>query len=76
MQVLAVIGGIMVMYFTYKLIFGCWEELSGALTFWLTPDVFSWLRGEAMDDFFAEMKLVFWVLSGVATYFGLLKLFG
>ena len=75
MEVLGVIAAITVMYFTYKLIFGCWDELSDALSFWLTPDIFSWIRGEAMDDFFAEMKLGVWILTGVATYWGMTNLF-
>lgn len=75
MEVVAVIGAVVVMYFTFKLIFGCWEELSEALVFWLTPDSLSWFRGEGLDDFVAELKLGFWVLTGVGSYFGIMHLF-
>ncbi|MCM8529204.1 MAG: hypothetical protein NE327_21960 [Lentisphaeraceae bacterium] len=75
MEVVAVIIALGVMYFTYRLIFGCWEELSDAVTYWFTPDIFSWIRGESMEDFFAEMKLGFWFLTGAATYFGVMNIF-
>lgn len=74
MEVLGIIAAVFVMYVTYKLIFGSWEELSEALGFWLTPDIFSWFRGEAMEDFFAELKLGVWIVSGLGSYFGVMSL--
>ena len=29
-----------------------------SIMYWFTPDILSMFRGEAMDDFFAELKLI------------------
>ena len=36
-------------------------DFKEAVLFWLTPDIWSLLQGKAMDDFFAEVKLFFFL---------------
>jgi hypothetical protein len=40
-----------------------WEDFWESVRFWLTPDILSAIRGEFMDDWWAEMKLGFWMAS-------------
>ncbi|MBT3378248.1 MAG: hypothetical protein HN742_38350 [Lentisphaerae bacterium] len=57
-------------FFWGKFMFSDWAGFMDAIKFWLTPDSWSFWRGEAMDDWFAEMKLFFWIAGSVAAVFG------
>ena len=57
-------------FFWGKFIFDDWSGFLDALKFWLTPDSWSFFRGEALDDWFAEMKLFIWVAGSVAAVLG------
>ena len=46
-------------YLAYRVIFKDWEEFTEALWFWLKPDLWSALRGELFEDWWAEIKLGF-----------------
>jgi hypothetical protein len=49
--------------------FSTWEDFFECIKYWLMPDIISWFRGEATEDFFAELKLLVWVvLCGVAVW--------
>ena len=37
----------------------------GCVRFWLTPDVFSLFHGEWTEDWWAELKLGLWFISGI-----------
>lgn len=62
-----------------KLMFGGWGEFFEAVKFWLTPDAFSFFRGEWGEDRMAEFKLgffIFWCgLTVVAQYVAVHALF-
>lgn len=78
--VLGVVIGIVVALLLLKPFFGTREEFFGCLKFWMTPDIVSMFRGEYLTDWWSETKLGFWIaasaLSGIATYIGIMKLFG
>lgn len=42
-------------------VFGDWETFGECIRYALTPDIISWFRGEGLEDFWAEMRLFFWV---------------
>lgn len=50
-------------------IFHDWYDFLDCVRFWLTPDIFSILHGEGLDDLWAELRLAAWViLCGGAIY--------
>ncbi len=50
-------------------IFGNWGEFRECIRYLLTPDIISLFRGERGEDWWAEMKLAYWVvLCGCAVY--------
>ena len=61
-------------------IFGSWGGFFEALKYRLMPDLFSAVRGELFEDWWAEAKLGIFALLCIGTvaaeYAGLLKLFG
>jgi len=44
-------------------LFKDWDEFIEAVVFWLKPDLWSALSGELMDDWWAEMKLGFFLAA-------------
>ncbi len=73
-QAVASLGALVLMY---KLTFDGWDDFVEALKYWLMPDIISILRGEGIEDFWAEAKLLWFllgtlVLSGIV-YFVLTK---
>ena len=56
--------------FIGKLIFGDWADFWEAVKFWLTPDLFSLFRGEYWDDWWAEIKLGFFIVACGGCVFG------
>lgn len=43
-------------------LFSTWGEFFECVRFWITPDVISWFRGEWVEDWWAEMKLLIWLV--------------
>lgn len=50
-------------------IFGSWAGFGESIRYMLTPDAWSWIRGEWMEDTWAEMKLAFFVLGCAGVVF-------
>ena len=48
---------------TAWLIFDNWNGFVEAVHYCRQPDSWSWLRGEGLEDFFSEMKMLFWIVS-------------
>lgn len=44
-------------------IFGSWSEFGECIRYAITPDAWSWIKGEWADDMWAEMKLAFFVIG-------------
>ncbi len=56
-------------YLAYRVIFKDWEEFTEAVWFWLKPDLWSALRGEFFEDWWAELKLgILFAACGGAVY--------
>ena len=74
-----VVACVTVMAVLFKPLFGDWEEFVECVKFWITPDVFSLIDGEYLEDRWSELKLVFWVICGLLSWSGvyvvLMKLF-
>lgn len=45
-----------------RAVFGGWGEFWECVRFWLTPDLFSLVRGEWGEDWVAEFKLLAWAV--------------
>ena len=62
-----------------KFWFGGWAEFGECLRFWITPDSWSFWRGEGMEDFLSEFKLGAFFLLCVAAvcakYYGVQMIF-
>jgi hypothetical protein len=43
--------------------FGTWDDFLEAVRYKLTPDIISLFRGEYWEDWWAETKFSFWLLS-------------
>ena len=71
MEIIAGVLALGVMFLVYKLIFSGYNDLMEAVKFWFTPDIVSSFRGQGLEDFVAEMKLFFIIISGVLTYIGI-----
>ncbi len=61
---------IVLFIFLGKVFFGDLNGFFDCLRFWLQPDFISWFRGEAMEDFFGELKLGLYVVLCGAIVFG------
>ena len=46
-----------------KLFFGCWGDFWDAIVFWFTPDAYSWLFDNLTEDWLAEAKLGFFIVT-------------
>ena len=56
-------------YLAYRVIFKDWDEFKEAVWFWFKPDLWSALRGELFEDWWAEMKLgILFAACGGAVY--------
>lgn len=61
----AILSGILIWVLMFAPMFndsdGFWE----CVCFWFTPDAYSFDRGEWTEDWWAELKLGFWFISGI-----------
>jgi len=57
-------------FFVGKIIFTDWENFWSAVGYWFKPDMWSFMRGEGLKDFVAEMKLSFFFIICVGTVYG------
>ena len=62
--------GIIVLVLLFKPIFDNKEEFWECVSYWFTPDFFSFFKGEAGADFIAELKLGLWVALGIGAGIG------
>ncbi|GJM19560.1 MAG: hypothetical protein DHS20C14_17730 [Phycisphaeraceae bacterium] len=53
-----------------KAVFGGWDGFGECVKYWLMPDVVSLFRGEWGEDFWAELKLVWWAAGCAVVVFG------
>ena len=56
--------------FLGKVLFGCWDNFWEAVRFWIQPDSISLFKGEYGEDFFAELKLGFFILLCIGSVAG------
>ncbi len=50
-----------------RLMFKDWEGVQSAVRYWFTPDLWSAARGRGLEDAWAELKIVWYVLLCAAT---------
>ncbi len=77
--ILGVAAGVGELILSFRLFFADSEEYSEAWRYAWTPNLLSLFRGEYVEDIWAEFKLGIYhsagILTGVAVYFGLDRLF-
>jgi hypothetical protein len=61
----AILSGILVWTLMFIPMFNNANGFWGCVRFWLTPDVFSLFHGEWTEDWWAELKLGLWFISGI-----------
>ena len=78
-EAIGIIAGIAVLFLLFRPLFGDASGFWECIRFWFTPDIFSLFRGEWGQDWWAEMKLGFWLFCGgvvgFAVYNGVAKFF-
>ncbi len=57
----------------WKLFFADLDDFLECISYWLKPDLWSWYKGEATEDWWAELKLAAWLLISVGVGFGLYR---
>ncbi|MCB2154170.1 hypothetical protein KQI84_04740 [bacterium] len=57
-------------------VFDGWGDFFESIIFWLKPDFWSFLSGELMEDWWAEMKILFFLLLCGLVLFGEYQTFG
>ena len=62
------------MALSFRIFFRYPGDFGEAIRFWFTPDLFSALKGEYMDDWWNELKLSLWLGLGFAAGFGAFQL--
>lgn len=72
---LAVIVALIVAAVTWKPFFGDLENFSECVTYWFTPDAWSFFNGDYGEDFWAELKLSLWVMLSCGAGYGMYQLF-
>jgi len=56
------------------LFFSSWRGLWECVKYWFTPDIISIFRGELDDNFWAQMKIIWWLITCAACVYGELRL--
>jgi hypothetical protein len=78
--IVLILGNIPVYIGIGWVIFNSWSGFFECLKFWFMPDIVSLFRGELYEDWFAQMKMFFWLLVCAGVVFGehllITKLFG
>jgi hypothetical protein len=69
-ELIGIIAGIAVLVVLFRPFFGDMGGFWVCVRFWLTPDIFSLIRGEWGEDLLAEMKFGLWLVCGGAAGFG------
>ena len=72
--IVLIIANLPLYWFLGKILFKDWQGLIGCLKYWLRPDIISWFRGEWSEDFWAEMRLFFYIIGCVACVFAEYKI--
>lgn len=61
-----VVAGAVTAALLWKPFFGTLDDFVECLGYWFTPDAWSFLRGDGIDDFWAEFKLGIWLILSVS----------
>ena len=69
MSVIGAIGFMVTAGLLFNIVFSSKDDFVNCLKYYFTPDVWSLLKGEFHQDFFAEGKILIWlVLSALVGY--------
>ena len=67
--ILSVAAALAVMRATFYWFFDDMDDFKDCLMLWFTPDIIDIFRGRFMDDFWADLKILFWILAGASVGF-------
>ena len=66
----AILASLITAILLFRVFFGTLNEFVDCVRFWLTPYIISWLRGESTEDWWAELKLIIWLLMSFGIGYG------
>lgn len=59
-----------VLRYTFKFFFNDLQDFADCVKYWFTPDIVAIFRGEWDRQYWAEMRLFFWLLLAVLSGYG------
>lgn len=66
---LSVVAALAVMRLTFSWFFDDFEDFKECLMLWFTPDIIDIFRGQFVEGFWADIKILFWLLvAGTVGY--------
>jgi len=75
MSIVGVLGFIITAGLTFNFFFSSKEDFFDCVKYYLTPDIWSILKGQFHQDFFAEAKIFFWLILSLGMGFCVHKFF-
>lgn len=67
---LSILAGLVVLRYTFKFFFDDWQDFADCLKLLMTPDIVAIFRGDWDRQNWAALKILFWLLLGVASGYG------
>jgi hypothetical protein len=61
-------------WFMGWLFFSTWGGLWECIKYWFKPDIASLIEGELSENFWAQMKIIWWIIACGACIYGELQL--
>ena len=65
--ILSILASAVVLRYSVKFFFQSFEDFVDCIKYWLTPDIIAIFKGEWDRQYWAEMRLFFWLIMGILT---------
>jgi hypothetical protein len=67
---LSIMAGLVTLRYSFGLFFTDLDDFVDCIRLWFTPQIINIFRGEWEREWWAELKLFFWLLLGVTSGYG------
>ncbi|MFC3193157.1 hypothetical protein ACFODZ_02770 [Marinicella sediminis] len=67
---LSLMATLVVLRYSFGFFFQNLDDFTECVRFWFTPEIISIFRGEWERDWWAELRIFFWLLLGIASGYG------
>jgi hypothetical protein len=67
---LSIMAGLVVLRYSFGFFFQDLADFTDCLRLWFTPEIVNLFRGDWAREWWAELKIFFWLLLGVAVGYG------